>query len=265
MTTSCATGRSRRYFYYRCVSGGKGRGCPMRPINAEELDKAVLRMVLDVARHPNLVKAALAGSREQETAGIRRLKSHLHHAQKGRDEARDRVTALMDMAGRRLVNEANAPQWNADLAEWTRKRDKTDAQVTALADELAAIAERQTNAVDIEEAMRVVAASIESGNPDLQRQYLRVLLKRVTLHDDRMDLDIYLLDQPLDGGPPPSGGSPSIGGGSPERTSRQPGLSSPRTVTVACPFARRRARQVVLASCGSKMKRPLYVLLRAKE
>src|SRR5690606_22235393 len=87
--------------YYTCNNvskDGKAAACTLRNVPARAMDDLVRRVIGEIGRHPDAIKAAVAASNEQKSRSLRPLKSKLAEFQRRQRELSDELQRYFQMA-----------------------------------------------------------------------------------------------------------------------------------------------------------------------
>jgi site-specific DNA recombinase len=200
--THAATTRQPERRYYKCAGkdplfSGRGRTCTRRAVRAEELEAAVwahlTALLTDpaqlLAQHRQALSLAADGDpREQEEA--RRLSTQ---AERLRREDR----RLLDAYQAGIISLDELADRRRQLALRQQAVTEQQAQQTALRQERA---RAQTVLDDLTAFCARIATRLQGASPDEQRQILPLLIERIIVYDDHLEVRHVI---PLrDPGPP---------------------------------------------------------------
>lgn len=188
MTTSAGTGRAKTYPYYRCVKSAKLDNCDLRMVNAVELERVVIEQIIKLALDPEAVRQVTSKASRRDIAAVRNLRAQIKLHAGELDAAEKRVSALMDMAGRGMVQQANQAEWNAELSRWTSARDVCRVRHQAAIDEIAALEKLKEISNDLPAILAAVAGCLRNPDSVARRSAVRSLVDRVEIFPDRLKL-----------------------------------------------------------------------------
>ena len=192
LTTSAGRGRhGKRYPYYRCVSFTKKAAsrCDVGLVPAARLEAAVLAVVREAARKPDLVAKAIAETerilREEMTPARDRLEAL-------RSE-RDAVKAELDRGFAAITS--GGLQEVGYFGQRMRELDQRFAQLdAAIATEEARLSEAEGRRLDLDLAVQALQGfdtAYEFLSPDERKELLDVMIDEVVVHPDHIEVALY--------------------------------------------------------------------------
>ncbi len=191
-----------RYGYYRCIGRDRRRAdgqrvCHLPTVPLGPLDAAVWQDVRALLSDPQRIQAEYAHRVEEYSAPS----PHEEQLQARRQRAQRSLTRLIDAFAEGLLDKA---EFEPRLRDARRRLQELDAEAKM-------IAERETRDQRVQAVIHLleqfanrVRQGLDSATPDLQRELIRALVKRVELGADEVRI-VYRIDlRPFDQGP--SGG-----------------------------------------------------------
>ena len=192
LTTSSGRGRQgKRYPYYRCVSftkKAKSR-CEIGLVPAARLESAVIAVVREAARKPDIVAMAIA-----ETERILREEM---------TPARDRLDGLRADrdAAKAELDQGFTAMTSGDLQEVgyfgqrMREMDQRFQQLqVAIAEEEARLSEAEGRRLDLDLAVQALQGfdtAFEFLTPDERKELLDLMIDEVVVYPDRLEVALY--------------------------------------------------------------------------
>ncbi len=245
LTTSAGNGRGGRYHYYRCVGIQKkpDHACPVKQVRAERADEAVLEIVREAARDPKLLEEAVAEANRLADQSVKPLRERATALKRELSEAEDTAArVLTQILGAGISSSATAKK---ALAEAENRAEQLRGALAAVEGELSV---RETEQLDHEvmvQAIRGFDMAFQYLSLAEKREFLHLMVKEVTLHPDRVEVELYDGKQASRfmearaatagrGGGGENGGSGSTGGSNQESTHQNdetPAVDQPGFVT----------------------------------
>lgn len=245
LTTSAGNGRGGRYHYYRCVGIQKkpDHACPVKQVRAERADEAVLEIVREAARDPKLLEEAVAEANRLADHSVKPLRERATALKRELNEAEDTAAkVLTQILGAGISSSVTAKKV---LADAETRAEQLRGALAAVEGELAV---RETEQLDHEvmvQAIRGFDTAFQYLSLAEKREFLHLMVKEVTLHPDRVEVELYDGKQASrfmearaaggrGGGGGENGGSGSTGGddqGSTSQNDETPAVDQPGFVT----------------------------------
>ena len=192
LTTSAGRGKSGvRYPYYRCVSFTKKAksDCGVGLVPAARLEGAVLAVMREAARQPELVAQAIAETERilrEEMAPARDRLDALRGERKGVKEELERGFAALTAGGLEEVG-----YFAQRMRELDARLQQLDA---AIVDEEARLSEAEGRQLNLDlavQALRGFDTAFEHLTPDERKEFLDLMIDEVLVYKDRIEVALY--------------------------------------------------------------------------
>ncbi len=191
LTTSAGNGRGGRYHYYRCVGIQKkpDHACPVKQVRAERADEAVLEIVREAARDPKLLEEAVAEANRLADQSVKPLRERATALKRELNEAEETAArVLTQILGAGISSSATAKK---ALGEAEARAEQLRGALAAVEGELSV---RETEQLDHEvmaQAIRGFDTAFQHLSLAEKREFLHLMVKEVTLHPDRVEVELY--------------------------------------------------------------------------
>ncbi len=192
LTTSAGNGAGGRYFYYRCVGVFKkvpDHKCDVRQVRAEPIEAEVMSIVREVARDPRLVDEATAEANRIASQEVNPLRERVAALRKESAASEARAHEVLGQILRGGLGESQtARQMLSELEARVQQLRQALAEAEG---ELATRETDQLNKETVLQALRGFDTVFDRLTPAEQREFLGLLLKRVTVSADRIEVELY--------------------------------------------------------------------------
>lgn len=180
-----------KYFYYRCIGTEKHRHagqaiCDNGSVKGKELERAVWSELVNLLNEPSRLQAELERRRADQ-----RPNDRLQRQQREVEDLRGRLDRLIDAYESGLIDRA---EFESRVAPLRDRHNRESASLSSLLGEVEASA-------DVDSAQQALAAladdvrgRLASADETLQRQLLKLLIKRIEIHADEIRI-VYKVPQ----------------------------------------------------------------------
>lgn len=191
MTTSSGTGRSRMYFYYRCI-GIQKKGdhvCTVKQMPAVKLEEAIIELVRRAASQPILLETAVAEARRLLCEQLSPIREQLATLK------REQATA--ETEGRTLFKQILAAGLTSSdiarekLAAAEQHREQLRCAILKVEQEIAEQTGPPLNLAPIKAAVQGFDAAFDGMSSAEKREFLSLMIHQITVYKDRMEVDLY--------------------------------------------------------------------------
>lgn len=191
MTTWTSLGKmKKRYSYYGCTGNRRGGICKVRPYNATELDRFVTEQLLDRMKDPEFIREAFHRQSEDARKRLPALAVEKRTAETAVSTAQQRIDNLMRLASDGEWGAGDAQELRIELSKKRAARDDAQRRLDLLKGEIASVEHLCGMEGDAEEFRLRCLEQIDSGDPAKRRMLFRAVLRRVTLFDDVIQIQL---------------------------------------------------------------------------
>jgi len=194
---------TREYFYYRCIGADKYRRtnqvvCENHSINGDRLEEHVWSDVCKLLRDPSRLRDELARRQDESQGGA----NDADELRRRVDQVRGRMNRMIDAYEQGLLESAEFESRIVPL------RSEHDREVAALSSLQGKLSETD----DVGSAERVLAqlkqevdANLADATTSLKRDIIKLLVRRIEIHDKEVRLVYKVPQNPFDRGPASQG------------------------------------------------------------
>ncbi len=217
LTSSAGRAKGKTYHYYRCVGLQKKdrHECPVRQVRADAADQAVLAIVREAARNPKLLEEAIAEANRLAKQTVTPLRERVASLKKDLVAAERSAEQLLDAL--LAAGAAGSSTGKRRLLEAEAKVGQLTLGLSQAEGELAVRENEQLDAEVMVQALGSFDEAFEFLTIDEKREFLRLMIRQVTVHRDRVIVDLFegrsatrFLVAVATGGAEPSNGSGGI-------------------------------------------------------
>ena len=191
LTPSAGNGQGGRYHYYRCVGLNKKdrHKCGLKQVRAERIDDAVLGIVKDAARDPDLIAEAVEEANKLAREQVSPLQLRVDQLKRELSEAEQSARTLLEQALSAGVSTTGTLRTLLDEAE-----SRQTALRRALSEAEGELAVRQTQQLDLEavvEAIRGFDSAWEHLTIVEKRELLQLMIQEVVVRPEDLEVALY--------------------------------------------------------------------------
>ena len=191
LTTSAGRAKGRSYHYYRCVGIQKvdRHACPVKNVRADLADATVMEIIREAARDPKMLSAAVEEANRIAQQTVAPLRERV--ASMKRDIAAAERTAESTLDTLLMVGLSDSPTAKRRLAEAEEKVRQVRLALAEAEGELAVREGEQLDAEVMAQALGSFDEAFDHLTSDERREFLRLMIKQVTVYKDRIVVDLY--------------------------------------------------------------------------
>jgi site-specific DNA recombinase len=186
MAHTVSTRNNRHYRYYVCANAQKrgSKACPSKPLNAHDIEQAVVNHIRHISANPEMMAAILNKSQEQETRILENL-----------DAERKRLQKEMRRCSEDIVQRAKRAD-TAGLADLHDRLKTLEQRNSTVLQEIQALERGQMDTDAVREALENFTPIWDELIPGEQSKILRLLLRRVGYdgRDGSVTIDFHSQD-----------------------------------------------------------------------
>lgn len=191
VTTSAGRAKGKSYHYYRCVGLQKvdRHACPVRQVRADAAEATVLSIVRDAARNPKLLEEAIAEANRLARDSVDPLRQQVALLRREKAAAAQAAERLLDQL--LAAGASGSATAKRRLAEAEEKAEQLERALSEAEGKLAVRETEHLNAEVIVQALRSFDEAFEYLSVNERREFIRLMIKQVTVHKDRVVVDLY--------------------------------------------------------------------------
>lgn len=189
----------RGYFYYRCIGTDRYRRgdqaiCDSTPVNGERLEEMVWAEVTGLLKEPARLRAELA-RRQTDSASS---ESNLQELSRRVNQVRSRMDRLIDAYESGLLEKGEFEQRIVPLRS---EHDRELAALSSLRGQLNEVDDGERAEQILSQLSEEVGDRLESASPELKRDILKLLIRRIEIHPNEIRLVYKVPQNPFDHAP----------------------------------------------------------------
>ena len=191
MTTSAGTGRSRLYFYYRCI-GIQKKGdhvCKVKQMPAEKLEEAIIELVRRAAKQPSLLETAVAEAERLLCEQLGPIREQLATLKREQDTAEQEGRILFERILDAGLTSSDIAREKLAAAE--QHREQLKRAIQKVEQELAQQTGTPLDLAPLKAAVQGFDSAFDGMSPAEKREFLSLMIHQITVFKDRMEVDLY--------------------------------------------------------------------------
>ncbi|TNE87274.1 MAG: recombinase family protein [Deltaproteobacteria bacterium] len=192
LTTSAGKSRNGTvYHYYRCVGMNKklDHVCPVKMVNAENLERRVVRIVREAARSPQIVEAALAEANAMANTRLAPVQEQVDQLKRDLQRASDEAEQLLSLILTQGLGQSATAKRKLEEAE--RRHSQLRTTLGTAEGELIRLQSQQLDMPVVVEALQGFDAVFNILSVDEKRDLLNLLVQQITVFEDRVEVRLH--------------------------------------------------------------------------
>ena len=183
-----------KFYYYVCGRVKTGLGCNNKPLPAETFDQAIVDYLKKSSSDPKILLRAIHQAIAEAKGKLSRTNKDLQKSSKRIMELKDENSKLLNLAIKGVVSKGGT---------FKDKMEKNDQEILSLEEQIVKLNAQKSVASAAIESSDLIQDNIAFASknlatmlPEAQKSIIQSLIKEITVHDDRLEMNLFTSTSP---------------------------------------------------------------------